>query len=688
MSHWPLKRAPFWAQAPFFHVLLPLIAAIVCYDHGWLPPSPLWGVFAYVLALALLVLYIARPGSKLLRALFLPVLYGWVLSFGMLQAQRYDITQQQDWFGHSLDSSGASLVKILDAPAEKARIWRMRVAVVKSSRRKDIEHTSGQAYLNIYKPAPAFALHKGDLILVPSRWQLITNSGNPFEVDYRAMHRRRNIYHQQFLALTDVRVYQRAALSRSVLDRAHTYCAAQLRRYVPDGATYGLLQAMLLGDESAFDPELRHAYSETGVIHIVSISGSHVGILFGAVVLLLSRIRGRKGTWIRLLAGLGVIWFYVLMAGAPPSAIRAALMFSVIGLGTTFSRGAQPVNTLFAAAVALLAVNPAWLFAVGFQLSFSAVLSILLFYQPIYDCWPQRNPVLRWLWRGAAGSLAAEVLTAPLVIYYFHNFPLAFLPANLLAAILVGLFALLGGMAIILASPLAPLASTIACCVTLLVRLFNTMILVLQRWSPVSFRYLQVDGLELLLIYLSIAGVTFYLLRKAAYGLWLGLPAMMVLLLLLCHDRLTRMQQDRLVVYQVSRQDVADRIRGIFYYPLIEDTATSSAFAQRQAHTGWGAWRRGSTTPGSCCLIGGKRVLVLRQHPALQDTAVFPVDILVIHYPLKDVVLPQLQQVFRPGRIIAGGAQARWVVRQWKEQCRQAHQPFHAASTDGAFVLE
>src|SRR5690606_35291651 len=150
--------------------------------------------------------------------------------------------------------------------------------------------------------------------------------------------------------------------------------------------------------------ELRQAYADTGVVHIVSISGSHTAMLFLVVTWLFFWLRRPGLQWIKYAAGVALVWVYVLVAGAPPSALRSAVMFTVFALSFMTERGQQPLNTLLMAAFVLLMANPMFLFAIGFQLSFTAVLSLILFYQPIYRLWPQRTLLGRRLWQLTAGS--------------------------------------------------------------------------------------------------------------------------------------------------------------------------------------------------------------------------------------------------------------------------------------------
>src|SRR5690606_13919369 len=300
---------------------------------------------------------------------------------------------------------------------------------------------------------------------------------------------------------------------------------------------------------------------------------------------------------------------YVLIAGAPPSAIRSAVMFSVLALSAIYERESQPLNTLCAAAFVLLVGEPAWLFSVGFLLSFAGVLSLVLFYMPIYPLWPQTSLAGRALWQAVSASIAAEVLTAPLVAYYFHSFPLLFIPANLLSVVLAGGCALVGGMAVIALSGIPALAGAVGWAVTKLVWLFNAAVLWLQQYNPPAFQYLQISLAELLLLYIVIAASAAWWLALKRQVLPVALAAACVLMALLNRDHYAALRQDRLVVYSSGRQPLVERIRGRCYSGLAgEGAATYNAKA---AHTGWHAWRGPVGRSAPFLAVGDKAVFIL-----------------------------------------------------------------------------
>ena len=201
-----------------------------------------------------------------------------------------------------------------------------------------------------------------------------------------------------------------------------------------------VVNALLLGDKRELDPELRQGYANTGAMHILAVSGMHVGIIYLFLEFLLSFLKKwRHGIRIQSVILLLMIWLYALITGLSPSVFRAAIMISFIIVARATHRYTQMFNTLALSMLFILLFNPALLYGVGFQLSYLAVLGIMVLYKPIKRVIPVTNWAGDKLWSLAAVSLAAQTGTFPLVLHVFQQFPNYFLLTNLLIAPLASL---------------------------------------------------------------------------------------------------------------------------------------------------------------------------------------------------------------------------------------------------------
>lgn len=218
----------------------------------------------------------------------------------------------------------------------------------------------------------------------------------------------------------------------------------QLKKILPDEKSYAIAAAISLGYSHEINKETRQIFSDTGSSHILSISGLHFAILYASFHFLLSFLGNKqKGRIVRQMIILPMLWLFAFFIGMPPSVIRAVIMITVWGIGNAFLFQGLTINTVGSAAFFMLLYNPYYLYDAGFQLSFCAVFSILLINPYLTSLYHSRNPMLNYVWELSCTSSSAQLGTAPLSMYYFHQFPLLYLVSNLFAIPLTGILLLL-----------------------------------------------------------------------------------------------------------------------------------------------------------------------------------------------------------------------------------------------------
>ncbi len=531
MKRWPLHKAQFWETAPFFRLLIPLVAGIVLYPlwKGSLTVALFTAAFAYLLFVATAV---HKTHNSVKRLATFVSLHTFFIFLAFALCYLNDIRNDKRWYGHTINTADFYKVRITEPPANKDNNYKLRVDVLESVLPDRTITATGKAFVYAYKGKKLPALHKGDTLLVANKWMPIKNNGNPFEFDYAAYCARNNIYHQQFIGAKDIPEQSKGNdEDRTATEAAHDWCMQTLEKYVHNKQALGLIQSMLIGEEVNLDNDTRQSFTDTGIVHIIAISGGNIAILFVLVMVLFSWLRHKKHLWIKYAVAVPLAWFYVLMAGASPSAVRAALMFTILAFGFMLQnrRDANSLNQLLATAFILLIAEPMWLYAIGFQLSFIAVLSLILFYKHIYRLYTPVNKILKALWGTIAASIAAEVLVAPIVIYYFHTFPLMFIVSNVVAYVLMSCVLILG-MSIIALSFIPVVAKAIASLVTWIVEVFQQIISFLQKLEPPLLHTLRLNEVELILLYLLIASLAVFLLRRKKIALAISVVWLILLL--------------------------------------------------------------------------------------------------------------------------------------------------------------
>ena len=304
--------------------------------------------------------------------------------------------------------------------------------------------------------------------------------------------------------------------SVSRLDRSKTYFLERRAKLLDrlsesgvDGSAYAVVAAMALGDKSQLTTELRDAYAISGASHILALSGLHLGIIYTLLSLLLSRRRWQMVSQIVIIVS---IWLFVFLVGLSASVIRSAVMVSIYALLSLGHRDKLSVNTLAFAAIVMLLFNPMALFDVGFQLSFMAVLTILLFYPLLESLWSQPflldHRLFRWLWTMLSVSCAAQIGVAPLIAYYFGRISCYFLLANLVVVPVAALILYLS-LAVLLIPSLAYLLIYI-------VDTLNQLLVSIAALPGASIEGLHPTPLQVWMMYVIIFAVYLLLIRRTS----------------------------------------------------------------------------------------------------------------------------------------------------------------------------
>lgn len=304
--------------------------------------------------------------------------------------------------------------------------------------------------------------------------------------------------------------------SVSRLDRSKTYFLERRAKLLDrlsesgvDGSAYAVVAAMALGDKSQLTRELRDAYAISGASHILALSGLHLGIIYTLLSLLLSRRRWQMVSQIVIIVS---IWLFVFLVGLSASVVRSAVMVSIYALLSLGHRDKLSVNTLAFAAIVMLLFNPMALFDVGFQLSFMAVLTILLFYPLLESLWSQPflldHRLFRWLWTMLSVSCAAQIGVAPLIAYYFGRISCYFLLANLVVVPAAALILYLS-LAVLLIPSLAYLLIYI-------VDTLNQLLVSIAALPGASIEGLHPTPLQVWMMYVIIFAVYLLLIRRTS----------------------------------------------------------------------------------------------------------------------------------------------------------------------------
>jgi competence protein ComEC len=340
-----------------------------------------------------------------------------VSTAGILTGKKQEISEWQQG-----DSIRSYRVQIIDEPVRKNKTLLFKV---------EVNNQKALVYLPI--DSVSLSLQPADSVLIKAKFEKLE------QMHYRKQEiaARSFVYQGNWEKIENASPPKRSIYFSALKCRRNLLI--HLRELIPDEKSLSVAAAIILGYTHEMDADVRLTFSETGSAHILSVSGLHFSIIYGIFFFIFSFMGKSKGaTIIRQVIVLSFMWMFVFLTGMAPCVIRAAVMLSVWGIGQTFVKRAFTINTWGIAAFFMLLYNPLNLFDIGFQLSFSAVLAILLINPYLDKLYKPSNPLVRYVWGLLCVSTSAQLGTAPLSIYYFHQFPLIFLVTNLFAIPIVG----------------------------------------------------------------------------------------------------------------------------------------------------------------------------------------------------------------------------------------------------------
>jgi competence protein ComEC len=555
---------------------------------------------------------------------------------------------------------------------------------------------------------------EGSTIVFSGTMQEISPPQNPGAFDYKKYMATSNVYHQVYLNRLSWKMLEKPQ-GFSLYRTAH----AVSRNFVKTlndnglkGQEFAVAAALLLGQNDMLDNETRQAYSGSGVTHILSVSGLHVGVIFIIINFLLGFMK-KKGRqlFLKTFLILATIWAYALLTGMSPPVLRSAAMFTFISIGNASRRYVHIINSLAVSAMLLLLIDPLMISNIGFQLSYLAIVGIVFFNKPIADLWNPGNKIADEIWGLIAVSLAAQLATAPLTMLYFHQFPAYFIPANLIA-IPLSFLAIYSGVAVLATSAIPLISSFLGLITNYLLFFLNYSVGFIERLPYSVLSITNIFNQEMILLYLILISLLllFYYKRKGIVFITLGLG-----LLLSASFSLTeikRHEQRKIIFYSSGKQSAIGFLNGkeetLFADTALMSDKTACKFQLDGAKAVYGVTTATvfATAPsdeyqskikenagslrcsGNHLLFQGKRIVIIDSLPKpYKNVSRLYTDFLVIRHSPK-FHIDDLRKLYQTGMIIIDGSNSYYRTEKWLSECKKAGIKAYSLKNSGAYVAD
>ncbi len=526
-----------WNKAPFLRLVLPLLAGVVSGIENNAEPGVMYAILFGVTLLMVLTVFLPLPFRYRQHGDWQGVLiYIFVFTCGWTLADSSEELKYENHFSHYIlteDPSALLSVRVIEPPQPKEKTVKMIVQVEGILQSNSYNEVTGRLMLYLKPDSNRILPGYGDYLIVKGLPQRVESPRNPNQFDYQNHLSNKQVYHQMFVQQNHWQItgkkggnplYKFAFRLRGDLLNA-------LERIFYDEQELAVTSALLLGYKERLDRDTLLSYGSSGAMHVLAVSGLHVGIIYLILNFLLKWMdRSKQLRLAKTILMLTALWIYAMITGLSPSVERSAIMFSFIVVGQFIGRSTSVYNTLSASAFLLILLNPYIVTEVGFQLSYLAVLGIVFIQPKIYGLVYFRYKFIDKIWAITCVSIAAQIATFPLGIYYFHQFPNYFLISNLIVIPLATVI-LSTGVAYLAMWPLGVVFSYLpGILLKWSVRFMNEFVSYVEQ-LPYSLTYgISTTRTELILMYVIILSLLIFFRYQTKAWLFTGMTFIVALL--------------------------------------------------------------------------------------------------------------------------------------------------------------
>ncbi len=528
---------PFAFLAPLF-ILGLLLNDFIPWENWLLIPGIL---------IVLSALFIALSKKKHRRLFLITIASALVLSGSLLM--------RTERTAYAMNQNGEATRSIIGEITEvegSSRMWSKSIFTVTGILEENSirpHHEKLLCYVNV----PNLELH--DKLFIRKKIWTIKNQGNPGEFDTEAYWRSKGIYGMVYVTEGDYKVINKVPVP--FYEKWRKWVKEQFEgifaNYLLEDEL-AIASALVLGDKSLLNDDIRQSFGAAGAMHVLAVSGLHVGIILELLLFFFGRMPNVFTKRRAILISLLILWAYAMVIGFPPSVVRATLMFSLLSIGRMSSKQTDSINILFFSAFAMLFFEPLLIYDIGFQLSYLAMLGILTIQKPMAATLYVSNKWLRKLWEGTTVGVAAQIFTLPLTLYYFHQFPNYFILTNIGMMIFAGIVLSLG--IILLASHWISFLGKL---IALAFGFSISIMLFFVEWIE-GLPGALADGFVLtpwvvLVAYVILLLILFF--SRRPYVLRASIGIGIVLLVYIQYDRYSRMMKEEIMLLNTSQLIIA-----------------------------------------------------------------------------------------------------------------------------------
>jgi competence protein ComEC len=672
-------------QFPLAKISICFIFGVLFFHYYQLPPK--LAFVSLILSVFLLILFhFLGKKSKSFTSLFGIITL--LLSFltGISTAIIHKETYNRNHYTNQIrDYEKSFLIDLVIN--EKLKNTQKNIRYISFVKNINHEKSFGRIILNIKKTSQSDYIKIGTRIEVEGTIYKNRNPFNPNQFDYGKYLENQEIYAQIYTDKSQIKIGTTETTVWSQFSNFRTKIIKNLKLSNIKKEELNILIALILGQQQDISPEILKDYQYAGAVHILSVSGLHVGFILIFITFLLKPIpNSKKGSLLKLFIILLSLWTFGILAGLAPSVLRSVTMFSFLAIGNHIRRTINIYHTLLVSMVVILLFKPSFLFDIGFQLSYLALFFILWLQPILASIWQPKNKILSYFWDIITVSFAAQIGAMPLSIYYFHQFPGLFFITNLIVLPLLGLIMVVGLIAIIIACfNVVPVF--IVKPLEMLIEFLNYIIHWVATIDTFVIKNISFSKEMLWSSYLVIILLVLWIKKAEFKRLVLAFLSIIIVQSIFIFQKNETLNKAELIVFNCKKNTIITQRIGdvitVYSNDSILENLNNNLLIQ-------------SYLIGNFCKTTVKKSL--RNMMYFKNTKVLIIDssciytkginpdvLVIIQSPKLNI--QRLLKTYQPKEIVVDGSNYKSYVRLWEATCRKEKIPFHNTNEKGFYKI-
>lgn len=701
-----------WSRVPFLRLLFPFVAGIIAAIYSpyeWRTEfEKTGGVIIFLFVLTCLYVFL----RQLQVNYFLAPFFGFFILL-LIFCSGYllvNLNTQRFRNNHFSNYSGSVyFARCIEPYLEKEKSFKVIMEILGVKENGTWKRTIGKAICYFRKDSLSAQLTYGDCMLIATSFQPVKHPQNPGEFNYRQFLSFHNIWHQAYVSSENWKKLNQN-IGNPIMNYAHetrTKLLSVFKENNVSGDEFAVGAALVLGYDDKVDQDIISAYASSGALHVLSVSGLHVGIIYVFANFVLTFFDKFRFTVLaKIFILLLVLWSYAVFTGLSPSVLRSAAMFSIIAVAKGVKYDTNIFNTLAVACFVLLMLDPYLIMQVGFQLSFLAVLGIVSIHPWLYEKWQPKAEIVNYLWGLISVSVAAQATTFPLGLLYFHQFPNYFLFSNLIVIPLSAVI-LIYGLFVLMVGKIAVIGPFCAKLFSWMVWVLNESVRMIEGLPGAIMEGISISIAETWMIYALICCLVIFLFYRRKNYLEYGLFLFAVLLSLQVYENYKERKQRLLVIYNVPKATAINFVSGKKCF-MIADSSLLRNKSQMLFHVKHHLWDSGIEKEiylerenlrqftGTNVIVknnfmqfGNKRLVVIDSSLPyrIELSEKFYADYLVLSRN-ANVKIGDLQRFFSFNKVIIDSSNFLWKSNKWKKECEEMKVECYSVIDSGAYLEE